>query len=162
MRLDFKININELFDNKTINITEQKQKVYDDIGVVLAIILDHCSPSICQKYKDITNPYLLWTSLSKEFKEERPDVELLLEKYLNYSFQPGMTIGDHLVNLRNYEDQLLHAGEAVSTRIKKHIMLKNLPTEFLYIVSLCKMNKEYKLDQIREGLRNHELLIKNQ
>lgn len=66
------------------------------------------------------------------------------------------------MNLRNYEDQLLHAGEPISTMIKKYVMLKNLSAEFLYIVSLCKMNKEYILEQIKEGLKNHEPLIKNQ
>lgn len=96
-------------------------------------------------------------SLANEIKEERPDVALLLEEYLNYR----MLIVDHFVNLRNYKDQLLHAGEQVSLRIKKHIMLKNLPAEFMYIISICKMNKDYTSEQIREGLKNHEPLIKN-
>lgn len=68
VRKDFEIDVSHLFNESIINITEQKQKVYDDIGVALAIIFDYCFPAICLKYKDVTNPFILWISFAKRIQ----------------------------------------------------------------------------------------------
>lgn len=86
----------------------------------------------------------------------------MIKEYFNYSYQPEITIAEHLGNLQNYKDQLALVGETIFDGIKKHYQLCNISAEFKYIVQATSLHKKLTLTQLKEGLKVQEIFVQKQ